>query len=240
MAVGIRSRAFGRWLAPFVALLVVFQLTACGDKEPEQRKAFIDYLQNTVMRSGQNLPSLSEDQKQKFGNYANDYGIILSFSRQLKSSVDGGLVPAVSAIGQIRAPQDYMTQRSALQQAAGSLNLLSAQIRDSKNKADTAMAALKQPDDLKAVYGQVYANVVTEPANVLTPLVPALSSFTQDIIAVGDYLQQQGTQVAFANGGVQFPTQQQATQYNTMMSNLVGKQQTLLSAQKVAQGDYSH
>jgi len=63
MAVGIRSRAFGRWLAPFVALLVVFQLTACGDKEPEQRKAFIDYLQNTVMRSGQNLPSLSEDQK---------------------------------------------------------------------------------------------------------------------------------------------------------------------------------
>jgi hypothetical protein len=102
------------------------------------------------------------------------------------------------------------------------------------------MAALKQPDDLKAVYGQVYSNVVTEPANVLTPLVPALSSFTQDIIAVGDYLQQQGNQVAFANGGVQFPTQQQATQYNTMMSNLVGKQQTLLSAQKVAQGDYSH
>src|SRR5476651_676554 len=157
MAVGIRSNAIVRWLAPFVALLVVFQLTACGDKEPEQRKAFIDYLQNTVMRSGQNLPSLSEDQKQKFGNYANDYGIILSYSRQMKQAVEGSLVPAVSAIGQIRTAQDYLSQRSALQQSVSALNLLSAQIRDSKNKADTAMAALKQPDDLKAVYAQVYS-----------------------------------------------------------------------------------
>ena len=239
MAVGIRSGAFSRWLAPFIALLVVFQLTACGDKEPEQRKAFIDYLQNTVMRSGQNLPSLSEDQKQRFGNYANDYGIILSFSRQMKGAVDGSFVPVVNAIGQVRTPQDYITQRGALQQAASTLSLLNAQLRDSKTKADTAMAALKQPDDLKAVYSQVYSTVVTQPANALTPLVPALQSFTQDIVSVGDYLQQQGTQVAFANGGVQFPTQQQATQYNTMMSNLVGKQQTLLEAQKVAQGDFS-
>ena len=238
MAVGIRSGAFSRWLAPFIALLVVFQLTACGDKEPEQRKAFIDYLQNTVMRSGQNLPSLSEDQKQRFGNYANDYGIILSFSRQMKGAVDGSFVPVVNAIGQVRTPQDYITQRGALQQAASTLSLLNAQLRDSK--ADTAMAALKQPDDLKAVYSQVYSTVVTQPANALTPLVPALQSFTQDIVSVGDYLQQQGTQVAFANGGVQFPTQQQATQYNTMMSNLVGKQQTLLQAQKVAQGDFSN
>ena len=57
---------------------------------------------------------------------------------------------------------------------------------------------------------------------------------------MGEFLLQQGTQVAFATGGVQFPTQQQATQYNTMMSNLVGKQQTLLQAQKVAQGDFSN
>lgn len=79
MAVGIKSRVFARWLAPVLALLVVMQLTACGDKEPEQRKAFIDYIQNTVMRSGAKIPTLSEDQKQKFGNYAGDYAILVGF-----------------------------------------------------------------------------------------------------------------------------------------------------------------
>lgn len=68
-----------RWLAPLLAFLVMFLVTACGDKELEQRKAFIDYLQNTVMRSGMKLPTLSEDQKQKFGPYVSDYAILVTF-----------------------------------------------------------------------------------------------------------------------------------------------------------------
>jgi len=40
---------------------MVMQLTACGYKNPEQRKAFINYLQNTVMRSAARLPTLSKD-----------------------------------------------------------------------------------------------------------------------------------------------------------------------------------
>ncbi len=238
MAVGIRSKVFLRWLAPIMALLVIFQLTGCGDKEPQQRKAFIDYLQNTVMRSGQNLPSLSEDQKQKFGPYVSDYTIILNFSRQLKMSVTNGLVPAVNEIGQIRVPQDYMQQRNALQQASGTLNMLQQQIQSAKTQADTAQAALKQPEDLKAVYSKVYAQDVTDPANAVLPAIPAFASFMQDLIAVGDFLSQQENQVNFANGGVQFPTQQQATQYNAMMTGLLGKQQALLTAQKIAGGNY--
>lgn len=238
MAVGIRSRTFARWLAPVVALLVVFQLTACGDKEQEQRKAFIDYLQNTVMRSGQNLPTLSEDQRQKFGNYANDYGIIVTFSRQLKQSINDGLAPAVNTIAQIRVPQDYLQQKGALQQAAGSLNSVTQQIQAAKATADTAQAALKQPDDLKAVYNKVYAQDVTQPANALLPVVPSLAGFTQDIAAVGDFLAQQGTQVAFANGSVQLPTQQQVTQYNALMTGLLGKQQALVDAQKIIAGNF--
>lgn len=238
MAVGIGSRTFARWLAPVVALLVIFQLTACGDKEAEQRKAFIDYLQNTVMRSGQNLPTLSEDQRQKFGNYANDYGIIVTFSRQLKQSINDGLAPAVNTIAQIRVPQDYLQQKGALQQAAGSLNGVTQQIQAAKATADTAQAALKQPDDLKAVYNKVYAQDVTQPANALLPVVPSLAGFTQDIAAVGDFLSQQGTQVAFANGSVQLPTQQQVNQYNALMTGLLGKQQALVDAQKIIAGNF--
>ena len=60
--------------------VLLVQLTACGDKEGDQRKAFTDFLQNTVMRSGEHLPSLSENQKQTFGNYASDYAILYGFA----------------------------------------------------------------------------------------------------------------------------------------------------------------
>ncbi|QNQ54467.1 DUF3053 domain-containing protein [Serratia liquefaciens] len=233
MAVGIKSRVFARWLAPVLALLVVMQLTACGDKEPEQRKAFIDYIQNTVMRSGAKIPTLSEDQKQKFGNYAGDYAILVGFSQQLSKSLDASLTPALDQINQIRTAQDYMSKRDTLQQSVGALNLLGQQIQSAKSQADTAHTALKQPDDLKAVYNQAYDKIVTGPANALMPVIPTTASFVQDLVQVGDFLRAQGNQVAFNNNGVQFRTSQQATQYNTMMSNLVAKQQDLLNAQKI-------
>lgn len=233
MAVGIKSRVFARWLAPVLALLVVMQLTACGDKEPEQRKAFIDYIQNTVMRSGAKIPTLSEDQKQKFGNYAGDYAILVGFSQQLSKSLDASLTPALDQINQIRTAQDYMSKRDTLQQSVGALNLLGQKIQSAKSQADTARTALKQPDDLKAVYNQAYDKIVTGPANALMPVIPTTASFVQDLVQVGDFLRAQGNQVAFNNNGVQFRTSQQATQYNTMMSNLVAKQQDLLNAQKI-------
>ncbi|CNH33061.1 lipoprotein [Yersinia aldovae] len=232
MTFALNTTRYSRWLAPLLALLVVFQLTACGDKEPEQRKAFIDYLQNTVMRSGMKLPTLSEDQKQKFGPYVSDYAILVSFSQQLTKSVDASLTPAMAQINEIRVAQDYLAKRDALQQSAGALNLLVQQIRTVKAQADSSIAVLKQPDDLKVVFNKAFDNIVTQPANVLIPAVPVISAFVQDLAQVGDFLQQQGTQVTFSNGGVQFQTAQQAALYNTMMANLVAKYPAMMTAQK--------
>jgi Protein of unknown function (DUF3053) len=232
MTFALNTTRYSRWLAPLLALLVVFQLTACGDKEPKQRKAFIDYLQNTVMRSGIKLPTLSEDQKQKFGPYVSDYAILVNFSQQLSKSVEASLTPAIAQINEIRVAQDYLNKRDVLQQSAGALNLLVQQIRTAKMQADSAVAALKQPNDLKMVFNKVVDNVVTQPANVLIPAVPVISAFVQDLAQVGEFLQQQGAQVTFNNGGVQFQTQGQAAQYNTMMANLVAKYPEMMAARK--------
>ncbi|WON76994.1 DUF3053 domain-containing protein [Serratia sp. UGAL515B_01] len=232
MAFEIRNRVFTRWLAPVLALLVVMQLTACGDKEPEQRKAFVDYLQNTVMRSGVHIPTLSEDQKQKFGTYTGDYAILVGFSQQLSKSVEASLTHALEQINEIHTARDYMTKRDSLQQSIEGLNLLGQQIQLAKSQADNSRAALKQPGDLKAVYSKAYDKIVTAPTNALMPAIPTTADFVQELVQVGDFLKAQGNQVSFNNGGVQFRTQQQATQYNTMMSSLVAKQQNLLNAQK--------
>lgn len=91
------------------------------------------------MRSGMKLPTLSEDQKQKFGPYVSEYAILVTFSQQLAKSVDASLTPAIAQINELRMAQDYLTKRDALQQSAGALNLLVQQIRTAKTQADTAV-----------------------------------------------------------------------------------------------------
>ena len=231
-------RVWTRLLAPFAALLLVFQLTGCGDKEADQRKAFIDFLQNTVMRSGEHLPALSEDQKQKFGNYVSDYAIVYGFSQQVNRAVDSGMKPVVDELSAIRTPQDYLTRRDSLRQASGSLGVLTQQIQAARSQADNSKAALKQPEALKTVYDNVYNKVVTQPAASLLPLLSTLQTLSQDAVQTGDFLQQQGTQVTFNGQTVQFPTQQQATQYNTLMSNISTNAQALSQAQSALQGGF--
>lgn len=229
-------RGWTRLLAPFMVLMLVFQLTGCGDKEADQRKAFIDFLQNTAMRSGEHLPALSEDQKQRVGNYASDYAIVYGFSQQVNRAVDNGLKPVVDELSAIRAPQDYLTRRDSLRQASGSLEVLAQQIQTAKTQADSSKAGLKQPAELKTVYDNLYNKVVTQPADTLLPLLPALQKLSQDAVQTGDFLQQQGSQVTFNGQTIQFPTQQQATQYNTLMSNISANAHALGQAQIALQG----
>lgn len=229
-------RGWTRLLTPFIALLLVFQLAGCGDKEADQRKAFIDFLQNTAMRSGEHLPALSEDQKQRFGNYASDYAIVYGFTQQVNRAIDSGLKPVVDELSAIRTPQDYLTRRESLRQASGSLDVLAQQIQTAKTQADSSKAGLKQPAELKTVYDNLYNKVVTQPATTLLPLLPALQKLSQDAVQTGDFLQQQGSQVTFNGQTVQFPSQQQATQYNTLMSNISANAQALGQAQNALQG----
>ena len=45
------GKSCSRWFAPLAALLMVVSLSGCFDKEGDQRKAFIDFLQNTDRKS---------------------------------------------------------------------------------------------------------------------------------------------------------------------------------------------
>ncbi|WP_289367703.1 DUF3053 domain-containing protein [Pantoea stewartii] len=235
MASGI-SRVLARSGIMLAGVLIVLQLTACGDKEGEQRKAFIDFMQNTVMRSGEHLPSLSENQKQSFGPFAGDYAILYGFSQQVNKTVDQGMRPVVDELSAIRVPQDYLSRRDSLAQATSALTVATQQLESAKMQADKSKAGLKQSDDLKKVFDTAYDKVVTQPAAQLIPLLPKLQALSQDAVKTGEFLQAQGTRVSFNNGGVQFPTQEQATQYNSLMTSLSANLQALTQAKNAVQG----
>ncbi len=210
---------------------MVVGLSGCFDKEGDQRKAFIDFLQNTAMRSGERLPTLTADQKKQFGPFVSDYAILYGYSQQVNQAMDSGLRPVVDSVNAIRVPQDYVTQREPLRQANGALGVLGQQLQNAKLQADAAHGALKQGEDLKPVFDQVYNNkVVTAPAEALQPLIPAAQIFTQQLVQVGDFVAQQDTQVSFVANGIQFPTSQQASQYNTLIGPLAAQHQAFNQA----------
>lgn len=144
--------------------------------------------------------------------------------------MDAGIRPVVDSVNAIRVPQDYMAQSNPLRQANGSLGVLSQQLQNAKMQADSSKASLKQADDLKPVYDKAYEKVVTNPANALQPLIPAAQTFTQQLVQVGDFISQQGTQVSFVANGIQFPTSQQASQYNQLIGPLAAQHQAFNQA----------
>ena len=227
------GQSWARWFAPLAALLMVVTLSGCFDKEGDQRKAFIDFLQNTAMRSGDRLPTLTSEQKKQFGSLVSDYAILYGFSQQMNQAMDQGIKPVVDTVNGIRAPQDYLTQRNTLRQENGALNVLGQQVENAKMQADSALATLKQPEELKVVFDKVYAKVVTHPAEAIAPLIPAAQSLTQQLMQVGDYIAEQDGKVSFNAGGVQFPTSAQATQYNALVAPLGAQHQAFMQAYSV-------
>ena len=229
------GKSWSRWFAPLAALLMVVSLSGCFDKEGDQRKAFIDFLQNTAMRSGDRLPTLTSDQKKQFGPLVSDYAVLYGFSQQMSQAMDQGIKPVLDTVNGIRVPQDYLTQRNTLRQENGALNVLGQQIQNAKMQADSALSTLKQPEELKVVYEKVYEKVVTNPANAIVPLIPAAQNLTQQLMQVGDYIAEQEGQVSFTASGIQFPTSRQASQYNTLIAPLAGQHQAFMQVYTATQ-----
>ncbi|WP_213991264.1 DUF3053 domain-containing protein [Sodalis sp. dw_96] len=226
------SLAYCRYVFVIPALiLLAVQITACGDKEPDQRKAFIQFLQTTVLPGGERLPTLSDDQKKQFGPYTNDYQVLLTFTQQYTQSVNTSLLPVLDLISQIRVPQDYLTRRQDVQQSSAALNSLAPQIAQLNKQADDARAGLKQPADLKAIYNQAYTKLVTQPVQKVAPVIAAASTLSSTLVQVGDFLNTQGNQVTYGPNSVSFPNRLQATQYNELMKGLVSQYQQLVQAQ---------
>ncbi len=195
-------------------------ISGCDNKEEVQRKAFTEFLQSSAMQNEKQLPMLNPDQKQQFGNYANNYDIIYNFSQQINRIKDNGFSPVVAHFSAIQTPKDYITQREAFRKDSGVLNELNQQFQAARAQADSNKSQLKMPDDLKTVFDNFYAQKVTKPASQISTVLPALQSLTRDAAQAGDFLFEQGNNVKFDGLNVQFDNEQAAATYNQMMDRL--------------------
>lgn len=210
------------FLLPFMLLLMMFALSGCGDKEPAQRKAFIDFLQTRILdKPVLAVPQLTEAQQKEFGDYSKDYAIITGFHHQMNIELDSSLVPVFAGMNGVNSVNNLLEQRDDLKKMADSSERWKEKIMLLKTQADTQHAALKQPDDLKKVYDQAYDKTIVQPSAITEQVFDLLPQVLNLIVEKADFIKSQGKNVTITGNRLQFANQKQLDKYNAIQQKLV-------------------
>ncbi|MDF3831780.1 DUF3053 family protein [Cupriavidus basilensis] len=164
-------------------------LAACGNKEPEQRAAFTQFLQTRIVdKPGVHVPQLSAAEKASFGDYAAQYAVITDFNAGMNNSVKplGNIVQK----GAMRSLGDIVAHRDEVKAARDMLSGMRGALDAEQAKADAAHAQLKQADDLKAVYDKAYDKTVTLPANTFKEIFPQVDAAFASGLKIVDFVEE--------------------------------------------------
>lgn len=217
---------------PFLllALALPLVLAACGNKEPEQRAAFMQFLQTRIVdKPGVRVPQLTDEEKKSFGDYAAQYAVITDFNAGMDASVKpmGSLMQK----GAVRSLNDVIARRDDIKTVQTALKDMGEALTKEQGKADAAHAQLKQPDDLKAVYDKAYDKTVTMPANTFREVLPQISGTLDSSLKVAEYVEAHKTQIDLSGPAprVQDPTV--LAELNKLLQELSAQAQKVQQAQ---------
>jgi len=216
----------------FIWLLAVsLALAGCVNKEPEQRAAFMAWLQAKVADApGAAVPALDENQRNAFGDYVEHYQVLADFNA-VAASVADRLANALEdeelhTLAQLQARQDaLLSDRQALSEARAGL-------RKALEQARSERAALEQPADLQAVYAQAYQRAVTGSAARLEPLLAVAAAALDDALRVAEFVASHRDQIVIdaESASVRDPSIQQ--ELNRLLDALNSHAEAVSQAQR--------
>jgi hypothetical protein len=188
-------------------VLLAVALATCGDDEPAQRKAFIEFLQDINGRAGVHFLNPTPKDEQDFGPYLQHYSIILDYNKDMKAASEefanhimklgiGPMSTARTIERMVAAPQDLATAKEELERIEQSFETRLA-------KVITERGALKQPDDLKAVYDKTFDRLITTPSLAFEKSVNALVAGIDVSIKLVDYVNSHRSKLAVTGMNVQ-------------------------------------
>jgi hypothetical protein len=215
----------------FSLLLVApLVLAACGDKEPEQRAAFIQFLQTRIIdKPGIHVPKLTDEEKKPLGDYTAQYAVITDFN----AGMDTAAGPMGSAMQQasIRDLNDLVKRRDDVRKARATLASIRGAIEKQQATADAARAQLKQPDDLKVVYGKAYDRTVTQPAEAFKKVFPLADGTLAGALDLADYVDQNKSKIDSSGGVVRVSDPKVQAELNKRLQAMAGQAAGLMKAQ---------
>jgi hypothetical protein len=207
-----------RIAAPF---LFAAALASCGDSEPDQRKAFIKFLQEVNNRSGIHFLIPKADEEKAFGPYAAHYAIILDYSKAMEAASQEfadhirklGVGPASRPRNleqMAAAPNDLVVAKQEVEKIEQA-----AEARLAKINADRS--ALKQPDDLKAVYDKTFDKLITAPTLAFEKSDKALDEGIDASIKLVDYVNSHRSKLTISGTQIQAKDQRTLDDINALL-----------------------
>ena len=219
-----------KWALAWVFLFV--GLTAGCDDEAAQRKAFVDYLQARIIdKPGLHVPRPTEAEAKSFGPYARNYQIILDFNEGLSRSVVQPMQAAMQR-GAMRSLDDVVNRGADVVAVRESFKQLHDALLKALATADAAHAALKQPNDLKAVFDTAYDRTVTIPAKTFDEIFPAMDQALGNILAMSDFLGQHKGQVHMNGSMLDISDPALRPQLQKILDAITQSQQAIAHAQQ--------
>lgn len=203
-------------------MLATLIMASCGDKEPAQRKAFIDFLQTRILaKQTVSVPQLTKEERDQFGPYSDDYLLITDFHQQMSNEMNASLGPVFAGLNETITVGKLLEKRDDLQKMVESSANWREKLVVLRKQADTRHSALKQPADLKVVYDQAYEKVVVQPSEVAEQAFTLLPKVLTLVIAKADFIKSQGKNVTITGNKLQFDKQATLDKYNAIQQQLL-------------------
>jgi len=217
-----------------LALLAVMGgvlLAGCGDPEPEQRKAFIKFLQAHVLDpAGMVVPEPSVEDKQAFGPYIDHYAVITKFHDTMGGNNDQ--LKAMAAKGAVQSVKDLIARREELNTLSGEMAKLETTFNSAVSTADAAKAQLKQPDDLKVVYDKAYDRTISAFAKIMKDFLPIARDLYAAEVDLADYVAQHKGELKINGAMVMTEAPKLQTEFNAKVQAIQAKAQTMRDVQQ--------
>ncbi len=217
-----------------LVLLATVELGACGDNEPEQRKAFVGFLQTRILdKRGVHVPSLTDDEKSSIGAYYDHYMVIGNFNLEMNKVLTGPY-----KIAQTNAPrnmQELAARRSDVKAMSDAMAHAGDDARKLLADTEAKRAALKQPDDLKPVYDAAYKRDVTAPVEAFLATIPVAIEGMKKSLELADYLNAHSATVKINGASVQTADKKTNAEINQLLTAVNMQNQKLTEARRALQ-----
>lgn len=194
MTIALRtSRHLTRRIVTLAGVLAVTLTAAgCGDSEPDQRKAFIKFLDDINHRAGVHFLLPKPEEEKAFGDYMRHYTVILDFNKDMKvifADYSEGMkkigvgpnVQAQTLEQMVARRKDFPVMKDVTAKAMQAFEQRLA-------KANAERGALAQPDDLKAVYSTTFDKLITAPVQAVIASDKVLLDLVDSSKQLADYI----------------------------------------------------
>ena len=226
---------FRRALTAFALLALGLALSACGNKEAEERAAFIAFLRTRILdKPGVRVPRPTEAEKASFGDYAQQYAVITDFNAGMDKSISQPM-SAIIAKGSLRSIGDVVTRRDDVQTARDALIAVRGALDEQLAKAEAARAGFKQPDDVKAVFDKAYERTVRTPASTVKEVFPAVDAVFGQALELADFIKQNSGKIEISGSSIQVRDPAVQARLNDMLQRLNSQSSAINAAQRKLQ-----